>query len=358
MPDSNSSYETEGQYDYSDYYNLSQFHDYGICEKKHVRAFARIFLPILYAFVSVLGFIGNGLLAGILIKYIKLKRMTDIYLLNLAVSDLLFVATLPFWAVYAHSEWVFGSILCKVITLIYTINLYSSIFFIICISMDSYLNIVWTFSTKNLKTSRKSFAICSMVWTISILASIPDLKFTELQEFNGQKICILDFGDVDMSPWRIFMKFQLNIVGFFIPFLTMVFFYSRISCVMARTRPTQKSRNPLKLAVILVAVFFLLWFPYNLVVFLHSLQDLHLISDCNTSRHLDFAVQVTESLAFVHACLNPILYAFVNQKFLNCLNKILKRICTKGRQYSLECTNSTPPTTQCNFIELTVVEKL
>uniref|UniRef100_A0A674K342 G-protein coupled receptors family 1 profile domain-containing protein n=1 Tax=Terrapene triunguis TaxID=2587831 RepID=A0A674K342_9SAUR len=45
----------------------------------------------------------------ILIKYKRLRSMTDIYLLNLANSDLLFILSLPFWAYYAACEWDFGN---------------------------------------------------------------------------------------------------------------------------------------------------------------------------------------------------------------------------------------------------------
>ncbi|XP_066573395.1 atypical chemokine receptor 2 [Amia ocellicauda] len=331
--------EHDDMYDYS-YYNEylengNHLHNYGVCEKGHVKAFARVFLPVLYTSVFVLGMVGNGLLAGILIRYIKLKRMVDIYLLNLAVSDLLFVVTLPFWAVYAHSEWIFGSTTCKAVTLIYTMNLYSSIFFITCISLDRYLEFVWSFHTINLRKLPVSCAICAAVWTVSALASAPDVIFTELQEFRDHKLCLHNFGGEHMSWWKIFMKFELNIVGFFIPFLAMLFFYSRISCVITRAK-LHRGTKSLKLAIALVVFFFVLWFPYNLVVFLHSLQDLHVISHCTTSQHLDFAIQVTESLAFVHACLNPILYAFVNKKFQHHLMSMLKMICRRGREYSLE----------------------
>ncbi|MGH0166627.1 UNVERIFIED_CONTAM: hypothetical protein FKN15_051383 [Acipenser sinensis] len=333
------------------YYNYEDYLLYAVCQKEDVKAFGRIFLPVLYTFVCVFGLIGNGLLAGILIRYIKLKSMTNIYLLNLAISDLLFAATLPFWAAYAQSQWYFGNIGCKVITLIYTINFYSSILFITCMSLDRYLEIAWAFSTKNLRTTFKSCIICTAVWSISILASVPDSVFIKLQHHDGQGICIHDYGDEHMSVWKVILQFKLNVLGFLLPFLAIFFFYSRIACIINKTGSKQKSKA-LKLVVTLVVVFFVLWFPYNMVLFLHSLQDLHVISDCKISKDLDIALQVTESLAFVHSSLNPFLYAFVNKKFRKYLNNIAKNICRRGTDYSLKFSSTSPPTTQIEMNEM------
>ncbi|KAG1940172.1 C-C chemokine receptor type [Pimephales promelas] len=38
----------------------------------------------------------------------KLRSMTDIFLLNLAIADLLLVSSLPFLAHYTRDQWIFG----------------------------------------------------------------------------------------------------------------------------------------------------------------------------------------------------------------------------------------------------------
>ncbi|XP_036375284.1 C-C chemokine receptor type 6 [Megalops cyprinoides] len=103
------------EYDYTHYYQYGdELHEnYGLCDKAHVKTFARIFLPIFYVFVCTLDIVGNTLLVAVLIKYIKLRSTTSIYLLNMAFSDILFAVTLPFWAVYVHSGWIFGDAGCK-----------------------------------------------------------------------------------------------------------------------------------------------------------------------------------------------------------------------------------------------------
>nr|XP_006120680.1 atypical chemokine receptor 2 [Pelodiscus sinensis]XP_025039125.1 atypical chemokine receptor 2 [Pelodiscus sinensis] len=309
---------TNYEYQYLEEEDYIQF---VVCTKENVRAFGKVFLPVLYTIVFLLGLTGNCLLFAILIKYTKNKKMTEVYLLNLTVSDLLFVITLPFWATYAASQWVFGNAFCKIISIIYSINFYSGIFFVSCMSLDKYLEIVHAWSNKNLRAPRKSFFISSLVWVLSILLSIPECIFVQVQDLhNGRQVCHLNYGPHHFN-WKLLFQFQQILLGFFLPFLCMVFFYSRVACVLTELRSTGK-KKALRLVVTLVVVFFVLWFPYNVTLFLHLLQHLHVIKDCETSKHLDYALQVTECLAFIHCCLNPLLYAFVNKRFRLHLKKI------------------------------------
>lgn len=68
------------------------------CTKEGIKAFGEVFLPPLYSLVFLLGLFGNSVVVLVLFKYKRLKSMTDVYLLNLAISDLLFVLSLPFGA--------------------------------------------------------------------------------------------------------------------------------------------------------------------------------------------------------------------------------------------------------------------
>ncbi|XP_019384864.1 PREDICTED: atypical chemokine receptor 2 [Crocodylus porosus] len=316
---------TDYEYQYAEEEDYSQFL---VCRKENVVSFGKVFLPVLYSLVCLLGLVGNFLLFIILLKYTKKRRMTEVYLINLTISDLLFVATLPFWATHAASEWVFGTVLCKILSTIYTMNFYSGIFFVSCMSLDMYLEIVHAWSSRNSRTSGKCFLVPLAVWIASILLSVPDAVLMHVEKLHdGKLVCNHDYSQ-HSSIWKITLRFLQNVLGFLLPFLCMVFFYTRIACVLTTYKSPSKKRA-LQLVIILVTVFFVLWFPYNITLFLHSLQDLHVFKDCETSQHLDYAIQVTESLAFVHSCLNPLLYAFVNKRFRLYLKKILGAVFRK-----------------------------
>eukprot|EP00062_Callorhinchus_milii_P022034 gi/632979399/ref/XP_007906447.1/ PREDICTED: atypical chemokine receptor 2 [Callorhinchus milii] len=311
----------EEDYNYTDY----DFSPYLVCAKDEVRAFGKVFLPVLYVLVFTFGALGNSLLGLVLIKYIKLTTMTDVYLLNLAISDFLFAASLPFWAVYVAHEWVFGSPMCKVVSALYSVNFYSSIFFITCMSFGMYLQIVHTVSLKNLSTVPKSVVVSAAVWLFSAVLSGPELFYSESRKVDGRWTCLEHYGDQPQLISKTTVKLQVNVIAFVIPFLAMIFFHTRITQVLLRSRSFRKDKA-LKLVVALVIIFFVLWFPYNIVLLLHSLEDLGLITGCRFSKRLDYAMQVTESMAFTHCCINPLLYAFVNERFRRHLKNFLMKV--------------------------------
>ncbi|XP_007947900.1 atypical chemokine receptor 2 [Orycteropus afer afer] len=313
--------------------NSSSFYDYDylddlafmLCRKDAVLSFGKIFLPVFYSLIFVLGLGGNLLLLVVLLRYVPRRRMAQVYLMNLAISNLLFVVTLPFWGISVAWHWVFGNFLCKMVSTLYTINFYSGIFFISCMSLDKYLEIVYAQRHHRLRTWAKSLILSAVVWGVALAISIPDMIFVQTHENpKGMWNCYPDFGGHG-TVWKLFLRFQQNLLGFLLPLLAMIFFYSRIGCVLVRLKPLGQGRA-LRMSAALVVAFFMLWFPYNLTLFLHSLLDLQVFGDCKTSHHLDYALQVTESIAFLHCCFTPILYAFSSRRFRRYLKTFLTTV--------------------------------
>ncbi|XP_051468305.1 atypical chemokine receptor 2 [Apus apus] len=318
-----------------EYLEEEEYVHYGPCTKEEVLSFGRVFLPSFYTVVFLVGLAGNALLFIVLIMYIKKKKkMTEVYLLNLVVSDFFLLLTLPFWALYI-SQWVTWDILCPVLNAMYTVNFYSGIFFVSCMSLDMYLQIVHACSPRSSMARRKSILILLMLWVLSILLSIPDGLFARTRQIhNKTSMCMHYYGQKHLF-WKVVFRVIQNTLGFLFPFLFMMFCYSRIGCVLTRSQ-MPGSRRALCLVVALVSVFFILWFPYNIVLILHSLQDAGVIRSCESSRQLDYAMQVTESLSFVHCCLNPLLYAFVKKRFRLYLWKIPRAIFRRSAFFDIQ----------------------
>ncbi|NXH37403.1 CCR5 protein, partial [Myiagra hebetior] len=177
--------------DFSDWAVTTEF-DYGgstPCmgiEEKH---FAANFLPPLYSLVVIFGLTGNMLVVLILVKYKRLKSMTDIYLLNLAISDLLFVFSLPFWAYYAVHDWIFGEALCRILSGVYLLGFYSGIFFIILLTVDRYLAIVHAVFALKARTVTYGILASVVTWAVAVLISVPGAVFHKTQKEGSGYTC-------------------------------------------------------------------------------------------------------------------------------------------------------------------------
>ena len=151
-----------------------------MCDKFSVREFRGYYEPPLYWTIVILGGLGNLTVIWIYLHFRqRLKTMTDMYLLNLAVADLLFLGTLPFWASEATQGWGFGAGLCKVTSAFYKINLFSSMFLLTCISIDRYVVIVLPTWAQNSKTERLMYSkmVCAFVWLLAVALAIPEFIF-------------------------------------------------------------------------------------------------------------------------------------------------------------------------------------
>nr|AXJ20727.1 putative X-C motif chemokine receptor 1-like protein [Ctenopharyngodon idella] len=115
-------------YDNSDYYYDTEYGN-ELCIKEEVVKVGSIIIPVFFTIVVVLSCIGNILVLVILALYESLKSLTNVFILNVALSDLLFTFGLPFWASYYIWDWTFGDSGCKAVKFLFYVGFYSSVLF-------------------------------------------------------------------------------------------------------------------------------------------------------------------------------------------------------------------------------------
>ncbi|ELR52696.1 C-C chemokine receptor type 1 [Bos mutus] len=310
-------------------YDMTTEYDYGDttpCQKVQERAFGAQLLPPLYSVVFVIGLIGNILVVLVLMQYKRLKSMTSIYLLNLAISDLIFLFTLPFWIDYkVKDDWIFGDAMCKLLFGFFFLGLYSEIFFIILLTIDRYLAIVHAVFALRARTITFGIITSIVVWVLAILASVPGLYFSKTQWEFTHHTCSIHFPPESFTKWKKFQALKLNIMGLVLPLLVMIVCYTGIIKILLR-RPNEKKAKAVRLIFVIMIIFFLFWTPYNLSVFVAAFQDSLFTRKCEQSRQLDLAIQVTEVIAYTHCCINPVIYVFVGERFRKYLRQLFYRL--------------------------------
>ncbi|KAM4551750.1 C-C chemokine receptor type 9a [Odontesthes bonariensis] len=312
-----------------------------MCDRESVRDFRSRYEPPLFWLIALVGGVGNLAVVWIYLNYRRrLKTMTDMYLLNLAVADLLFLVTLPLWAAEASHSWMFGATLCKVNSALYKVNLFSSMLLLTCISMDRYIVIVQTTMARNSQLERRRWSrlVCVGVWLLALLLATPELAFATPAEVafatpagvDSKQYCRMVFpADLGNRTKILVLSLQVS-VGFCLPFVVMAFCYSVIVATLLRTRNFQKHKA-MRVILAVVVVFVLSQLPYNGMLVMQAVQASNMtLTDCEQMKALDKLQQVLKSLAYVHACLNPFLYVFVGVRFrqdvlhmLRCCRRLL-----------------------------------
>ncbi|EHB01635.1 C-C chemokine receptor type 7 [Heterocephalus glaber] len=325
-----------------------------VCFKKDVRNFKAWFLPVMYSAICFVGLLGNGLVVLTYIYFKRLKTMTDMYLLNLAMADIFFLS----WAYSAAESWVFGVSLCKIIFSIYKMSFFSGMLLLLCISIDRYVAIVQAVSAHRHRA--RVFLIsklsCVGIWVVATLLSIPEMIYSGLQRSGSEQAqrCSLLLDQVES---QIIIQVAQMVFGFLLPLLAMSFCYLIIISTLLQARNFQRNKA-IKVIIAVVVVFIIFQLPYNGVVLAQTVANFNITgTSCELSKQLNIAYDVTYSLASVRCCVNPFLYAFIGVKFRNDLFRLFKDLgclsqerlgqwssCRHGRRASMSTDAETTTT--------------
>lgn len=258
---------------------------------------------------------GNGLVLCILIKHRNQTNLTDISLFNLALSDLLFVLTLPFHAHYiVAGEWTFGDFMCRFISMSHRAGFISSIFSMIFMTLDRYMVIMHALTVARYRTLRAGIVLTVAIWFLTFTVSLPTFIFAGVANESYGVGCYM----TETYFWNIYNLSVQNILGLVLPLFVMIACYSRIIPRLVNMRSTKRHRV-IRLIICIMLAFFLFWAPYNCYLFLNFLyQEGKLQGEdmCQVMENLLLTGTLTETLALTHCCLNPIIYAFIGEKFM------------------------------------------
>ncbi|KAK7169499.1 hypothetical protein R3I93_005460 [Phoxinus phoxinus] len=290
-----------------------------------------------YILVFCLSLLGNTVVIFVVFCMENRRTSTDVYLMHLAIADLLFSLTLPFWAVYLHvGDWVFGTVMCKLLSGIQEATFYCCVFLLACISVDRYLAIVK--ATQFLNQKRHLVGIvCALVWLCALLLSIPVMVNRDaFLSGDTEYMCHDNVTVESMENWRLSLRILHHTLGFFLPLAVMLFCYGFTIGTLWRSRNSQKQKA-MRVILSVVLAFNVCWLPNNITELLDNLmRSGRMMETCKLRDDLDVALYVTQAIAFGHCAINPILYAFIGKKFRNQLLTSLYKKGLLGRSVLLK----------------------
>lgn len=159
---------------------------------------------VVYSVVFVLGLITNCAALFVFCFRMKMRNETTMFMTNLALSDLVFVFTLPFKVFYnVNRHWPFGDGLCKVSGTAFITNIYGSMLFLTCISVDRFLAIVYPFRSRSIRTRRNAALVCAAVWLTIVGGGISVTFFSTINSTNTATTCFEGFSK---STWRNYLS--------------------------------------------------------------------------------------------------------------------------------------------------------
>ncbi|KAF5908820.1 P2Y purinoceptor 11-like isoform X3, partial [Clarias magur] len=145
------------------------------------KIFSKDLLPPIYGVEMCVALVGNLLALGLIVTKERKNWHTGVvFTCNLVISDILYALTLPLLVDYYARErnWIFGEAACKLERFLFTCNLYASIYFIMCISVNRYLGIVHPFFARNYVQTKHAKIISLLVWIVVAGLASPILYYS------------------------------------------------------------------------------------------------------------------------------------------------------------------------------------
>lgn len=303
----------------------------------------RVMIACVYSIVCALGLVGNALALYLLHSRHRQKQSSiNCFVMGLAVTDLQFVLTLPFWAVDTALDfrWPFGQVMCKIISSVTTMNMYASVYFLTAMSVARYYSISSALKMHSRRTAATRAKWTSLgIWTASLLATLPHAIYSTSAQVSDEELCLVRFPDTgSWNPQLLLGLYQLQkvLLGFLIPLVIITVCYLLLLRLILGRRFTgaaapeiehgrQSRRSKVtKSIVIVVLSFFLCWLPNQALTLWGVLIKFDLVPFSKAFYNAQaYAFPLTVCLAHTNSCLNPVLYCLIRREFRAGLKELL-----------------------------------
>lgn len=307
--------------------------------------------PAYMSIICLLGVIGNSFVLCVFCLQKKHSTVADIYLGNLAAADLLMVSCLPFWvATVIHKfHWMFGELMCQLVNTVIGMNYYCSVLFLMLVSVDRYLALTRPLSRGRERGAAFARGVCLGIWVVGVLLNLPAFFFRSVQFFPHLEVdaCYIDYPH---DGWRLRYNLTVNVVCFLIPVPVVSFCSYHIIRVLQDSQVVRASsrrgrtaagmeRKAAYLVLVVLAVFVLCWLPYQIVIFLDTLDYCQVISGCTWEHILDIGNQLATYIGYSNSSLNPFLYVIVGKHFKQRAGEVFGQMVCFGKWRKSSHTN-------------------
>ncbi|XP_027794667.1 G-protein coupled receptor 183-like [Marmota marmota marmota] len=303
---------------------------------------ASVALSLFYTVLLVFSALGNILALCLACQKDKKINSTGVYLVHLAVSDLLFSLALPGKITYyvLDFSWPFGDGLCRLTAFIMYLNTYGGVYLMTCVSVDRYLAVVCTHQSQRLRSTGRAKLICVAVWVLALLQNVP-LLLTPMAKPMAGKLTCMEYVSVEPILGLPVMVLAACAISFCMPVVIILFCYVKIAlklCSTARENPVASGKGHPRRAclltlVVLVAVV-LCFSPYHLNVMQFMVREMLGPPSCAEQRAFTLALQVTVSFMNVNCGIDPIIYFFASTRYRKWLLGILKLGASSSSSFS------------------------
>ena len=299
----------------------------------------RVIVPMVFSLVVLCGCVGNSLVIVVVLKNRDyLRNTTNLFILNLAIADLLFLMfCVPFHAViFSTTYWPFGQVLCKLVHFIQYSSMVASIFTLVAMAADRYCAVAYALQTKHFRTPTHAFITSSCIWVGAVVVAVPWPIFYTVKTYTDVyppvTICADDWGSLRETAKPMYFL-SLFFITYLFPlisiFVLSVLMIRQLWVLKEPEGPSMRAsvsakRKVTRLIIVVVVVFCICWLPSHIIwiwtnFFKHTWKRNYAFYYFRIGAYV---------LAYGNSAMNPLIYAFLSVNF------------RKGFQQALRCNGA------------------
>ncbi|ODN02604.1 Galanin receptor type 2 [Orchesella cincta] len=273
------------------------------------------FYPIVitHAITFVLGIFGNVVAVSVMIGDRKGRNATNLFLVSLAVADLLLLLLcIPLEVLQYFLQFEDNGVICKVARYTELLSASASVLNLCAVSLERFIVIVFPMRSRSVCTlSNCRKAIC-VVWVLAVVLSLPVMLTKEGYSVtytnNITSVSVFYCKEVDENEGLPIAIYKFAIL-FAAPALLMMICYVYV----------------IKMLILIIILFLVCWGPKLILTITLKLA---FIFGLPIYSQEVYVCRVAFSLIpFVHSCINPIVYSFMSKNFRRSMNRQLGRCC-------------------------------
>ncbi|NXG73873.1 NPFF2 protein, partial [Baryphthengus martii] len=316
----------------------------------HQPSMAAVFI-VSYLLIFLLCMVGNGVVCFIVLRSKHMRTVTNLFILNLAVSDLLVgIFCMPTTLLdNIIAGWPFGSLVCKMSGMVQGISVSASVFTLVAIAVDRFRCIVYPFKQK--LSISTALAIVAVIWILAVAIMCPSAVMLRVREEKHFRV-ILGYGNQTRpvywcrEDWpnpgmrRVYTTVLFANI-YLAPLSLIIIMYARISIALSNTAVpavgkhireqrhgvSKKKQKVIKMLVTVALLFTLSWLPLWTLMMLSDYANL---SDLQLQIINIYIYPFAHWLAFFNSSVNPIVYGFFNENFRRGFQAAFKlQLCSK-----------------------------
>ncbi|XP_045114174.1 neuropeptide SIFamide receptor-like isoform X1 [Portunus trituberculatus] len=278
-----------------------------------------------YVLVSLMGVVGNSFVVAVVMRAPRMRTVTNVFIANLAVADLLVnIIVLPTTLIgHLLNAWVLGLFVCKAMSYLQGVSVSASINTLVAISVDRALAICYPMRCQI--TSRTCRSIILVIWVFSLTITLPWAIYFTLEPIPKTDLSVCTDRWPDEQSGNLYFVLANLVMCYLLPLTVISICYILIwRKVWRRKLPGERQDvgvammmhrskiKVIKMLLVVVILFALSWLPLY-VIFARLKLGVALTDMENNFIHI--LAPIAQWLGASNSCINPILYAFFNDKF-------------------------------------------